>query len=355
ADKMDSQTKAKQWHLLCLVMPVAYFEAWRVGDTIPIGDIPRGGWNMKHFKAQMKSAWTMYLTHHQVTLGEIHQGSDFLELVGIEFNEMNIHLTLSFHAMTHLPNHICKYGSVYNTLTAWFEHVNQLLANVNTNGHGHRVLEATMAKGFLHCTECYHYVTKLQAIEEPLTDDTVTTEVLLKAMRNGPEHEVQQGMLDAVLAGEAPMHGQERIRLATTSAQVNFRDNDHWAYYALMIQFCNQNQPPAIHNVVFYGLGLVPEEGAVQYGVHYGSANHYCGLKSRYGYINDCVLVLIQGIYETTAVVQGQEHKFLAIMVQHFVAPDEEPPFPWNHWPKDLVNDNDNDEGLDDDEEGENE
>ncbi|KAG8742079.1 hypothetical protein FRC11_014513, partial [Ceratobasidium sp. 423] len=237
ADKMDSRTKAEQWRLLRLVMPVAYFEAWRVGDTIPIGDIPCGGRNTKHFKAQMKSArqllqrrhrvhimdefdpndapqledcassrdphdyyanilrfcvGTMYLTRHQVTLGEIHQGSKFLELVGVKFNEMNIHLTPSFHTMTHLPDHIRKYGSVYNTLTARFERANRLLANVNTNGHGRRVLEATMAKGFLRRTECYHYVTELQAIEEPLADDTVTTEVLLKAMRNGPEHEVQR-------------------------------------------------------------------------------------------------------------------------------------------------------------------
>ncbi|CAE6472201.1 unnamed protein product [Rhizoctonia solani] len=393
---MDGRTKAEQWRLLRLVMPVAYFEAWRDGDAIPDGNIPRGGRNTKHFKTQEKSARLVLrrrrqvhhmddgdpeqlpelndcvssrnprdyyanilryclantlLTRHRVTLAEIEQGAQFMEQVGIVFADMNVHLTPSFHAATHLPDHIRKYGSIYNTLTARFERANRLMANVNTNGHGHGVLEATMAKGFLRRTECHRYVHELQSIEEPTIDDTKTTEVLLGVMRNGPEHEVQRGMLDAILAGQAPMHGQEEIRLATTPARINFRDADHRDYYALMVDFCNrpQNRPAELHNVVFYGHGLPPAEGDIQvhvspnnstlayphfrrYGVRYGSAKHSRGLKSRYGYIFGRVPVLIQGIYETKVEVQGQEHKFLAVMVQRFVAPDLEPAFPWNHW-----------------------
>ncbi|CUA74695.1 hypothetical protein RSOLAG22IIIB_05664 [Rhizoctonia solani] len=398
ADTMDRRTKAEQWRLLRFVMPVAYFEAWRDGDVIPDIAIPRGGRNTLHFKAQQQSARQllrrrrnvhhMYerdaeelpeiedcassrnpreyyanilrfcvagtlLTRHLVTLAEIQQGADLIEQVGIAFTEMNVHLTPSFHAATHLPDHIRKYGNIYNTLTARFERVNRLLANVNTNGHGHGVLEATMAKGFLHRTECYRYVFELQSLNDPTDDDVKTTEVLLGAMRNGPEHEVQRGMLDAVLVGEAPMHGQEEIRLATTPAQVNFRDEKHREFYDLMVNFCNHHRPEALRNVFFYGFGGAPDEGEIQihirpkgstlsyphfrrYGVRYGSGNHSWGVKSRYGYIHGRVPVLIQGIYETTVEVQGQEHKFLAIMIQRFVPPDGEPAFPWNHWNETL-------------------
>ncbi|KEP46026.1 transposase family Tnp2 protein, partial [Rhizoctonia solani 123E] len=359
AGKMGGRTKAEQWRLLCLVMPVAYFEAWRVDDTIPDGD-PRDrphlndcfpSRNPRHYYANVLRyclASTL-LTRHRITLDEIQQGAMFLEQVGTVFTDMNVHLTPSFHAATHLPDHICKYGSVYNTLTARFERANRLLRNVNTNGHGHGVLETTMAKGFLRRTECYRYVTELQSIEMPTADDTKTTNVLLGAMRNGPEHEVQRGMLEAVLAGEAPMQGQEEIRLATTSAQVNFRHNSYRQYYQPMVNFCNNHRPEALRNVVFFGFGEAPNRGELQvhirprgstrsyphfhrYGVRYGSANHYRGKKSRYGYIHNQVPVLIRGIYETTVEVWGQEYKFLAIMVQRFIAPDEEPAFPWNHW-----------------------
>ncbi|KAG8706597.1 hypothetical protein FRC11_008102 [Ceratobasidium sp. 423] len=69
-------------------------------------------------------------------------------------------------------------------------------------------------------------------------------------MRDGPKHEIQHGMLDVVLAGQAP--------------------------------FCGQ--------------------------------------------------VLIKGIYRTTVLVGNQEYKFVGVMVCRFIAPAQEPIFPWNHW-----------------------
>ncbi|EUC67692.1 transposase family Tnp2 protein, partial [Rhizoctonia solani AG-3 Rhs1AP] len=391
ADTMDGRTKAEQWRLLRIVMPVAYFEAWRVGDTIPDVDIPPGGQNTRHFKAQEKNADLLYrrlrqvhimdegdpndapreedcfpsrnpreyygnilryclastlLSQHRVTLAEINQGEMFLEQVGITFAEMKVHLTPSFHATTHLPDHIRKYGSVYNTSTAQFERINRLLANVNTNGHGNGVLEATMAKGFLCQTECYCYVAELQSIEEPTPDERKTTQVLLGAMQNGPEHEIQQGMLEAVIAGEVPMHGQEEIRLATTSAQVNFQE-EHSEYYRHMITSATHR--PAAERCHILWIWSSPDEGQVQfhirpkgstrcyphfrrYGIRYGSVNHQRGANSCYGYIHNQVPVLIQGIYETTVMVRGQEHKFVAVMIQRFIAPNIELAFPWTHW-----------------------
>ncbi|CCO38060.1 hypothetical protein BN14_12223 [Rhizoctonia solani AG-1 IB] len=167
-------------------------------------------------------------------LAKIKQGKAFLAQVGESFTKMNVNLAPSFHAMTHLGNHNWKYGSVYNPLTARFEHANWLLGNINTNGHGQGVLETTMAKGFLRRTQCNCYVTELQSIEQPSPDDTVTTKALLRAMRNGPEHEVQRGRLEAILAGKALLHGQEEIQLSTTTAQVNLREDKHWRYYNLI-------------------------------------------------------------------------------------------------------------------------
>jgi hypothetical protein len=187
---MKGCIKAKQHCPLRLIMIAAYFEAWRVGDSIPDGDIPRGSEQSKHYKAQKANAkafrqrwnyvnnieggeldqvphwehfmplqnprdWfanllrfcvgTSLLTWHQITLEGIEQGQRLLAQTGVVFTNMNINLTPSFHAATHLPDHLLKYSSIYNTSTAQFERANRLLINVNKNGHGGGEMEATMA------------------------------------------------------------------------------------------------------------------------------------------------------------------------------------------------------------------
>ncbi|QRW24340.1 Transposase family Tnp2 protein [Rhizoctonia solani] len=393
AQGLKGRVKAKQRRLLRLIMVGLYFEAWRVGDSILDGNIPCGSERSRHYKAQKVNAkafrrrqnhinnlneggldkvlpWQEFmpsqnprdwfanllrfcigatlLTQHRITQEEVEQGCQLLEQVGTVFTDMNINLTPSFHAITHLPNHLYKYGSVYNTSTNRFERANQMLINVNKNGHGGGEIEATMAKGFMRRVECYRYINKLQSIEGPTDDDIATTKLLLQGMRDAPEHKVQRGRLDAILAGDARFLEQEHIWLATAPAKVNFRDHKHQAYYNLMVEYCNNHCPIGLHNVRFYGYGAPPPEGIqVQlhpsrstlayphfrwYGVRYGSANHTQGFGSRYGYIDDQTPVTIQGIYESTVTVLGKQYKFLAVMIQKFVAPAEPPAFPWNHW-----------------------
>ncbi|CCO38035.1 hypothetical protein BN14_12198 [Rhizoctonia solani AG-1 IB] len=137
-------------------------------------------------------------------------------------------------------------------------------------------------------------------------------------MRDAPEHEVERGRLDAILAGDARFLKQEHIRLATAPAKVNFRDRKHEMYYNLMVDFCNNHLPIGLQHIRFYGYGAPPQEGLgiqIHPGVRYGSANHSRGFNSRYGYIDDRIPVVIQGIYESTVAVR-----------------DEQPVFPWNHW-----------------------
>ncbi|CAE7227499.1 unnamed protein product [Rhizoctonia solani] len=387
--KMGGHTKAEQWNTLLVVLIAALFEAWKVGDTIPENDIPRGGRNTVHFKNQMSNARRLLrrrrhvhnidggelddapeleecfpsrnprdyfanimryrvahavVTQHQISREEIDTFTPLFELVGITFAEMNLNLPPIFHAATHLRPFLLKYGNVYGTRVAAFERANRMLINVNTNGHGKGVLEATMAKAFMRRTECYRYVKIMQSIEQPSDDDTKTLDTLLKAMKDGPEHEVQRGMLDAVLAGQAPFRGQEHIRLATTSAKVNFHERAHSPYYRLMINFCNEYYP--FNNARFYGPGVRPPNGVYispatstvsyshfyRYGVRYGSAHHSRGYKSRFGFIYDREPVLIKGVYATTVAVGNREFRFIGVMVRRFIAPARRPIFPWDHW-----------------------
>ncbi|KAG8729632.1 hypothetical protein FRC11_008326, partial [Ceratobasidium sp. 423] len=130
------------------------------------------------------------ISQHHLTINEIHKASDLLKQVGSMFTKMNICLPPIFHAATHICKHLL-----------W---------------HGHGVLEATMVKGFLCHAESYHYVKIMQSIEDPTDDNIKTTSVLLSAMWDGPEHEIQHGMLDVVLA-ESDM-GSQAITMETKHA-----------------------------------------------------------------------------------------------------------------------------------------
>ncbi|QRW23960.1 Transposase family tnp2 [Rhizoctonia solani] len=364
--RIGGHTKAEQWNTLLVVLPAALFEAWRVGNSIPENEIPRGGQNTRHFKQQQANARRLLrrrrhvhdmdqgeldnvpelgdcfpsrnprdyfanilrycvahavVTQHWLSRQQIDTFTPLFKLIATTFAKMNINLPPIFHAATHLRPFLLKYGSVYGTRVLAFERVNRMLINVNTNGHGQGVLEATMAKGFLRRAECYRY-----------------------AMRNGPEHEIQREMLDAVLAGQAPFRGQEHIRLATVSAKISFHNDAHSSYYPHMIEFCNNHYP--FNNARFYGPGVRPPNGIYisptnstvmyshfhRYSVRYGSAHHSRGYNSRFGFIYDRKPVIIKGIYATTVAVGDQDFTFVGAMVRRFILPVQQPVFPWDHW-----------------------
>ncbi|QRV78029.1 pleckstrin homology-like domain, family B, member 1 [Ceratobasidium sp. AG-Ba] len=114
-----------------------------------------------------------------------------------------------------------------------------------------------MARGFLKRAAVHRLVHDLQSIPDPQPGNISTINYVLGVMQNSPEHELQCGMLNAVLAGEAHFRGQKRIALATTSAQVNWMDNDHCPFWDTVIEFCNTQ----IHEAVIYGYGVPPNGG----------------------------------------------------------------------------------------------
>ncbi|KAG8794200.1 hypothetical protein FRC12_000219 [Ceratobasidium sp. 428] len=285
-----------------------------------------------------------HISRYRITRQGISDATALLELVGISFTRMNVHLVPSFHTTTHIGDTLTAFGNAANTSTNDFERMNRVAMGVNTNGHGKGVLETTMMKGFLRRANIFRYVKLLQAIQNPTVDDIATTAALLDMTRNAPEHEAERGMLDAVLAGEAPFHGQEHIQMAPTCARTDFYAPDHEPHYALFIRFLNNHNPFVRYQ--FYGPGIRPEGGIHiprkgetfsypyfrRYGIRYGSALHSHGKNTRYGYIHGRTPVLIKGIYEITVQVEGRQHTFAAAMVQRFVVPARDPVFLWRYW-----------------------
>lgn len=204
--KMGSRVKAEQWQHIAPVIPILFFEAWRVGDIIPEGDIPRGPKNTKTFKHQLRNSKLLlrqrrkvhdnrndealpypilddcaasrdprhYLLNfiryaifcravlcHNNTREDTSFGMQLIQRAWVSLSNMNVYLSPSFHWSLHLEPFILKYGSIYGTWSYPFERANQQLINTNNNGHGLGTLETTMARGWLKKTECIRIVSFL--------------------------------------------------------------------------------------------------------------------------------------------------------------------------------------------------
>lgn len=204
--QMLGKLKAEQWRTLSHVLHVGLFEAWRVGDTIPDGDLPRGGRNTKIYAYQQTMARTVcrdrrrvhvdqggdedwmpqlddcassrnlpdyyknimcylvalrILFNYAINRRDLEFAQQLLWRVATTFTRMNVNLTPSFHYMMHVEEHVLRFGSLYGTWTNAFERANRVLINTNNNGHGSGALEATMARGFLKRADCFRLVRNL--------------------------------------------------------------------------------------------------------------------------------------------------------------------------------------------------
>ncbi|KAG8683489.1 hypothetical protein FRC11_013508 [Ceratobasidium sp. 423] len=176
---MNRGTKAEQWRNLLLILLVALFEAWRIDDAIPNADIPCGGERTKHFKAQDSNATRL---HWRRTM--VH---------AMEEGDLDEPPQLEDCAPSRSPRDF--YGNILRYRITYVG-ISQHRLTQNEINESADLFEQVGA------------VKTMQSLEDPTDDDIKTTQVLFDAMQDGPKHEIQRGMLDAVLAGEAWFHRQ---------------------------------------------------------------------------------------------------------------------------------------------------
>jgi hypothetical protein len=131
----------------------------------------------------------------------------------------------------------------------------------------------------------------------------------------------------------------EPVQLATQSVDFNLYKATG-GIYSKVVEFASKIWP----DLCFYGDGLpkgnaihIPRTGATRSyshcyfkGIRYGSAHHYRGRRSRYGYIQSRQPAQIEYILSLAVMdTRGEERSVLIAVVRRFRAPDFRPPFPW--------------------------
>ncbi|QRV84703.1 Transposase family Tnp2 protein [Ceratobasidium sp. AG-Ba] len=382
-----NKVKSEQWLHLVPLLPVLLFDAYRIGDSVPDRSMPRGNRKTKFYANQQRGARNV-LKHRQriekhqpdlldepptlencaasrdvrpllrnilrycVAHSIIHSNSitpataqlavDLLTRCAACFARMNYHLNPSFHIGSHFEYFVHKYGCARNTWCYSYERMNKVLKNTNHNGHGLGTLETSMLRGSIRKTEGIRLLRHMQNLPNPTADDRATIELMLKAIRTGPERETYREMLDEVLAGDLPFQSQERVRLSSSCAKVNFQQVPvHWGLVCRHIT-------SQTHGIVVYARGVGPENGArlqakgstvshshlLHDGIKFGVAGHAHGNSARFGFIRGNIPVIIRQIYKSSIRVEGELRDFTTVLVQRFRRHPTHPNpfFLWREW-----------------------
>ncbi|QRV98832.1 Transposase family tnp2 [Ceratobasidium sp. AG-Ba] len=379
-------TKADQWKLTARIIFVPLFLAFRDGDEIGPGLVPRGNIKSPGAKHQAHRAKLLHqqrrkyyesigrlnecppiaecypsrslrfhyrqvlrfcvavglLDKRSVTPTEIEFGQRLLESLCIDYVEKNVQLSPNFHYLMHLEEWMLKTGSLYNTHVWAMERANGIVSHINHNGRGQGMLEGTLMRGWWSYTAIQNLIKNMQALPERTAADDSVIEDLTAALRGGPEHALQRGTLMAFIAqcetAYTRLHGlQDSIRL---SKQSRFVDLEKLNLYRLVLQFCIERWPDA---GIWGGEGMIqthyldPERTVrnhsyVEYnGVRYGAHQHTSGKGYCYGFIDSRHPVLIERILNIE--FPGQAHlRCVCALVCKFQAPFVDPVFPWDAW-----------------------
>ncbi|QRV74708.1 Transposase family Tnp2 protein [Ceratobasidium sp. AG-Ba] len=292
-------TKADQWKLTSRILYIPLFLAFRDGDEISPGLVPRA---------------ISVLYKRSVTPAEIAFGQRLLESLCIDYIQNNVQLSPNFHYLMHLEEWMLKTGSLYNTHVWGMERANGVVSRIKN----------------------------MQALPNRTEADNSVIADLTAALRGGTEHALQRGTLMAFIAqcetAYTRLYGiQESTRLSNQSRLVNLEALN---LYHMILQFCVEIWP---NSGIWGGNGMVqthyldPEKTVRNYsyveynGIRYGARQHTSGIGYCYGYIDSRYPVLIERILYIEFPGEA-ELRCICALVRKFQTPLVQPNFPWDAW-----------------------
>jgi hypothetical protein len=184
--------KADQWKLTSRIIYIPLFVAFRDGDEIGPGYVPRGSRSSSAAKHQTYCAKLLYqqrrkyfqsigqpnecppmeecypcrslrfhyrqilrfsvatniIEKRSVAPAVIGFAQNLLESLCVDYARNNVQLAPNFHYMMHLEETMLKSGSVYNTHVWGMERANGIVARINHNGRSKGILEGTLMRGW---------------------------------------------------------------------------------------------------------------------------------------------------------------------------------------------------------------
>ncbi|QRW07944.1 Transposase family tnp2 [Ceratobasidium sp. AG-Ba] len=373
--------KADQWKLTSKILFIPLFLAFRDGDEIGPGYVPRGNRSspaakhqshrakmlhqqrVKYFQAlgqpeasppvdQCYASRSLRFHYRQVlrfcvatsvidkrsiTPTEILFAQELMEALCVDYVRKNVPLAPNFHYLMHLEEFVLKYGSTYNTHVWGMERANGIVSKINHNGKKNGILEGTLMRGWWSHVAIQNLIRMLRELPDRTATDESIIEDLLSALR---------GELSTHSSGERLWHISHNARRlipdcmeSELSAQLRVIDLEKHRIYQLVLDFCIEYWPDA----GIFGPGMprqryLAPEGMVRNhsyvelnGVRYGAWEHTSGVGYCYGYIDGRSPVRIDRILSIEIPGVPYMHCICAL-VRSFCPALVEAQFPWDTW-----------------------
>ncbi|KAJ7127496.1 hypothetical protein C8R46DRAFT_53144 [Mycena filopes] len=389
------KVKADEWRNAMLVYPIALFEAWREGNSLPEGDapLPKGRSKVKakeeHTAALMQKrrkkhaalqadtqeidyaaiedtgASRSYTEHYlnvirfctasrvivtrAISPNDASRARTFFSEAFSSWARMNCLLTPNFHLATHADLFIWAFGPGY----AWWvfpteRHLGKL-GRFKTNGHAGGELEATMMRSWWKSIYCQDLVSQLQNLPDRTAEDDRTIDLLLRGMKGSGEEQRARGTLSAhlaAMAADAVKSTEDIVKLPQQSRSLDIRveglypllllyARSLWPHAKIVSDGGHQEGPVLSSKVKIFGNVLVR-------GVKYGMHAHHRGKGYCYGFIEGRIPCKINYLAQIT--ISTGETKKVAL-VRRFQAMDDADSAvtkqlvkntPWYDWAADL-------------------
>ncbi|KAJ7820136.1 hypothetical protein B0H13DRAFT_382951, partial [Mycena leptocephala] len=368
------KVKADEWRNAMLVYPVALFEAWRVGDTIPDGDAPlpkagskvkakedhtaelMGKRRKKHAARQSNASAVDYaaieatgasrnyhdhylnvlrfctasrmMVTRKISPNDASRARTFFSEAFSSWARMNCPLTPNFHLATHTDLFIWAFGPGYAWWVFPFERHLGRLGRFKTNGHSGGELEATMMRSWWKSIYCQDLVAKLQDQEDRTPEDDRAIAVLLDGMKGSGEDQRARGTLSAhlaAMAAETSVGGLDTVKLPHQSRTMDIRIE---GLYSMLLLYARSVWPDKKivsdggfqHGTVLsskvkcFGNVLVR-------GIKYGMSTHHRGKGYCYGFVDGRIPCEIDYLVQIS--LSSGETKLVAL-VKRFLAPTDD-------------------------------
>ncbi|KAJ7020885.1 hypothetical protein C8F04DRAFT_1315733 [Mycena alexandri] len=365
--------KADEWRNAMLVYPVALFEAWRVGNSLPDGDAPlpksrskvkakedhtallMNKRRKKHAARQANTEAIDYaaiedtgtsrnygehylnvlrfctasrvIVTRAISPNDATRARTFLSEAFSSWARMNCLLTPNFHLSTHTDLFIWAFGPGYGWWVFPTERHLGRIGRFKTNGHAGGELEATMMRSWWKSIFCQDLVSQLQSLPDRTAEDDRTIDLLLQGMKGSGEEQRARGTLSSHLAAMATeaKDPADTVKLPKQSPTLDIRTKglystlllfarSIWSDRKIVSDGGHQEGTVLSSKVKSFGNVLVR-------GVKYGMSGHHRGKGYCYGFIKGRIPCQINYLVQIS--LSTGETKEVALVSRFRIPTDE--------------------------------
>ncbi|TFK48361.1 hypothetical protein OE88DRAFT_1684365 [Heliocybe sulcata] len=249
--EQHSLQKCDEWRRWCNIQPTILWLCWRddsgnipdISPPIPRQSTSQPTWDRSLCKvyklALYLSVAERILAAREISMNEVRRGQRYMRLLSEGLIELGVSLTINYHLAMHYERHFRRYGPAYGWWLFPYERFNNILEDVNLNGHASGEMELTLLRHWV-MKQRLHELARLVPEDASPMERNIVKRILT---RECPSRGTLETQLASFAAGTAdgairPPKGQKQL--------TNLHKLKDKSIYGMLLVYC-QKLWPDIH------------------------------------------------------------------------------------------------------------